>query len=138
MIRGQQLIAVFILCVGVAGCVSAPPATPVAAAPPPRPVPVDGTYGGLMQLTRGDAMNCGDQDPITLRVTNHTFSFRLSQPQAEWKPEIIFTATIGADGTFNVQSGTGYMRGNVAGGSMQGEISGDFCGFNFIANRGGI
>jgi hypothetical protein len=117
------------------GCSSPPP--PVAAAPPPKPAPIDGTYGGLMQLSRGDAMSCGDENPITLQVQNHAFTYQLSQPRAEWKPVIVFTATIGPDGSFNAQSGPDSMRGRVSQGTMQGVIIGDVCGFNFNAARGG-
>ena len=40
----------------LAACSSPPPPAPIATAPPLQPVPIDGTYGGLMQLSRGDAI----------------------------------------------------------------------------------
>ncbi len=118
-------------------CANTPPPAPIVAASPTQAVPIDGTYGGLMQLTRGSAMSCGDQDRFMLRVTNRSFTFQLAQPRAEWKPVIVFKVEIGNDGSFNVRSGASYMRGKVAGGSMQGEISGDICGYAFNADRGG-
>nr|WP_294514181.1 hypothetical protein [uncultured Rhodopila sp.] len=131
-----RLAAVCVLSAFVlASCSSPPP--PVAALPQAAPVPIDGTYGGVMQLTRGGAMNCGDENPITLQVTGHSFTYRLSQPGAEWKPVIVFTATIGADGSFNAQSGPDSMSGTVSQGTMQGSIIGDICAFNFNAARGG-
>jgi hypothetical protein len=135
-----RLSAITVLGVAVgtilAGCSPSQPPPAVATAPP-RPVPIDGTYGGVMQLSRGDAMNCGNENPITLQVQNHTFTYRLAQPRAEWKPVIVFTAAIAPDGSFNAQSGPDSMSGQVAGGSMQGEIVGDICGFSFNADRGG-
>jgi hypothetical protein len=120
------------------GC-SGPPPPPSAGAPPPAPVPVpiDGTYDGQMQLSRGETIDCGNQDLITLQVKNQSFTFRLDQPQAVWKPTVTFTATIGPDGSFNAQSGPDSMSGRVAGGAMQGQIIGDICGFSFVANREG-
>ena len=134
-----RLVAVAVISVAVgnllAACSTPPP--PAAAAPPPKPVPIDGTYGGVMQLSRGDAMSCGDENPITLEVKDHSFTYRLSQPRAEWKPNIVFTATIGPDGSFNARSGPDSMSGQVSQGTMQGVIVGDICGFNFNAARGG-
>ena len=121
----------------LAACSSPPPPAPIATAPPPQPVPIDGTYGGVMQLSRGDAMNCGNENPITLHVEDHAFTYQLTQPQAEWKPVIVFKATIGPDGAFNARSGPDSMSGRVADGNMQGVIVGDICGFSFNADRGG-
>jgi hypothetical protein len=116
-------------------CSSSPP--PVAAAPAVHPVPIDGRYDGIMQLSRGDAINCGNQNPITLQVKNQIFSYELDQPSAVWRPTIVFTATIGPNGSFNAVVGPDSMSGQVAGGSMQGQIIGDICGFSFVADRGG-
>jgi hypothetical protein len=116
-------------------CSSSPPAV-ATRTPPAQPIPIDGTYGGVMQLTRGDATNCGNENPITLQVKNQTFTYRLAQPQAEWKPVIIFTVTIAADGSFDGRAGPDSMSGHVAGGSMQGQVVGDMCGFSFNADRG--
>ncbi len=70
-------------------------------------------------------------------MKDHSFTYRLSQPRAEWKPNIVFTATIGPDGSFNARSGPDSMSGQVSQGTMQGVIVGDICGFNFNAARGG-
>jgi len=115
---------------------SGPPApAPIANVPPPPPI--DGTYDGVMQLSRGAAINCGNENPIMLHVANHAFTYRLNQPRAEWNPVIEFNAVIGPDGAFNARSGPDSMSGNVSGGSMQGVIIGDICGFSFNASRGG-
>jgi hypothetical protein len=121
----------------LAGCGSAPPSVS-ATAPTPKPVPIDGTYGGVMQLSRGEIINCGNQNPITLQVKNQTFTYRLDQPQADWRPTIVFIATIGPDGSFNARSGPDSMSGQVQGGAMQGQIIGDICEFSFVADRGGV
>jgi hypothetical protein len=129
------LVAALGAAVGLPGCSSQPaPADP---APALKPVPIDGTYGGEMQLSRGDPVSCGNQNPISLVVRDHSFTYRLNQPQADWKPFIDFTATIGPDGTFNAQSGPDSMSGSVSQGSMQGQIIGDVCGFSFSADHGG-
>lgn len=136
-----RLIATTVLSVvlgaALVSCESTPSPAPVAAGPGPRPVPIDGNYDGVMQLSRGDAINCGNQNSITLNVKDHAFTYRLDQPQAEWRPVIVFTATIGPDGSFNARSGPDSMIGRVASGSMQGQIIGDICGFSFVADRGG-
>jgi hypothetical protein len=90
-----------------------------------------------MQLSRGEAINCGNDNPITLHVVDHAFTYRLNQPQAEWRPVIVFNAAIGPDGGFNARSGPDSMSGSVSGGNMQGVIIGDICGFSFNASRGG-
>jgi hypothetical protein len=90
-----------------------------------------------MQLSRGTAITCGNENPITLQVTNHQFTYQLHQPQAEWKPVVVFNAVIGPDGGFDTQSGPDSMSGSVNGGNMQGVIIGDMCGFSFNASRGG-
>jgi hypothetical protein len=119
----------------LAACSSSPP--PVATAPSVQPVPIDGHYDGVMQLSRGDAINCGNENPITLQVKNQTFTYQLAQPRAEWRPVIVFTAVITPDGSFNAVVGPDSMSGRVASGSMQGQIIGDICGFSFVADRGG-
>ena len=128
--------AVLLSAAALAACSSTPPAPPPAA-PSASPVPIDGTYDGIMQLIRGDGITCGNQNPINLHVVDRTFSYRLSQPQADWRPVLVFAAVIAPDGAFNAQTGDRYMRGTVSGGHMQGEIAGDVCGFSFVADRGG-
>ena len=134
----RPLIAMTMLSVVVgttlAACGRSPSGT---IGPAPRPVAIDGTYGGVMRLSRGQAVNCGDSDPITVHVKNHAFSYRLHQPQADWRPVIVFTATIAPDGSFNARSGPDSMSGRVANGTMRGRIVGDICGFSFVADRGG-
>ena len=120
-----------------AGCVKSPPPMSYPLPPISGPQPIDGRYDGLMQLIRGDVINCGNSNEFHLKVANQSFSYELSQPQAPWKPVIVFTATIGPDGAFNATSGTGYMRGTLTNGHMQGRISGDICGFDFNADRTG-
>ena len=121
--------------VTLVACSNSPLPAPIANVPSPQPI--DGTYGGVMQLSRGEAIKCGNEDPITLRVIDHGFTYQLHQPQAEWKPVIVFKAVIGPDGAFDAQSGPDSMSGTVAGGNMQGVIIGDVCGFSFNASRGG-
>ena len=90
-----------------------------------------------MQLNCGEAITCGNDNPITLHVENHAFTYQLNQPQAAWKPVIVFKAMIGPDGAFNAQLGPDSMSGSVAGGNMQGSIIGDVCAFSFNASLGG-
>jgi len=91
----------------------------------------------MMQLIRGDEMNCGNTNEFRLQVVNKSFTYRLSQPQADWMPVLAFTATIGPDGSFEATAGNGYMRGKLSDGHMHGRMSGDVCGFTFDADRNG-
>jgi hypothetical protein len=120
---------------GLAGCSSPPPPAPVA--PPGPPVPIDGTYGGLMTLTRGLPGNCGNQNEFTLQVVNGAFSFRMNQGSVDWRPYVTYNGVIRPDGSFNVEAGPDFMRGRVAGGHMQGDLEDDACGYVFNADRNG-
>ncbi len=124
------------LCLGTTliACSGPPAPAAVAIVTPP---PLDGTYGGVMQLNRGEAIACGNENPITLHVANHAFTYHLNQPQAEWQPVILFNAIIGPDGAFDARSGPDSMAGTVTAGAMQGVIIGDICSFSFNASRGG-
>ena len=134
----HRLIAMTMWSVAVGATLAACSSSPShITAPAPRPVAIDGTYGGVLQLSRGQAINCGNTDPITLHVKNHAFTYQLDQPQADWRPVIVFTAMIAPDGSFNARSGPDSMSGRVANGTMRGQIIGDICGFSFVADRGG-
>lgn len=142
MRRRQTHCAVLAFCAALAGCNNspppAPPPTPAPAAPaqPAGPVSFDGTYNGMKQLTRGSAMSCGTQDPMTIRVANNAFRYVLNQPLA-WQPTRSFAVTVAPDGSFISQSGPAMMRGQISGGHMQGEIADDACGFQFEADSSG-
>jgi hypothetical protein len=112
-----------------------PPPIPIA--PLSGPQPIDGTYSGFMQLIRGDEMNCGNTNEFRLQVTGQSFTYRLLQQQVAWKPVVVFTSSIGPDGSFEAVSGSSYLRGTLKDGHMQGRISGDMCGFTFNADRSG-
>jgi len=112
---------------------SAPPP----AAPPVRPVPIDGTYNGLMQLASGTVDACGSQDVFTLQVRNNAFTYMLNQPQVPWRPSVSFNVAIAPDGSFHATSGAAHMDGMVAQGHMQGQLVGDSCGFQFEADNSG-
>ena len=88
----------------LAACGTSDP--PPAPAAPSRPVPIDGSYNGILQLTRGDAINCGNQDPVVLQVADRSFTYQLRQPRADWAPVLVFRATIQPDGSFNAQAGS--------------------------------
>ncbi len=128
-----------------AGCASSatPPApvvaTPVVAAPS-GPIAVDGTYQGHKQVERGAAgpgVLCGSFDPFTATVTNRAFHYVLNQPEVPYQSTRAFDVTIDADGNFKAINGPTYIAGNAGGGTMQGEISGDACGYVFQANMPG-
>jgi hypothetical protein len=131
-----RLFASTMLGVAMSGMLTACSTPP----PPPAPLPpvlLDGTYSGVMQLSRGDAITCGNNNPITVQIQNRMFNYNLAQPQAEWKPMIAFAVAIGPDGSFNARSGPDSMSGSVANGSMNGDIIGDTCAFSFSAGRVG-
>lgn len=120
------------------GCTNdQPPRQSYPIAPISGPEPVDGTYNGLKQLLRGDETSCGNTDEFHLQISGRQFTYRLLQPQADWRPVIVFGATIAPDGTFNAVSGDSFMRGTLKQGHIHGEMSGDVCGFSFDADRTG-
>jgi len=110
---------------------------PIPDPPPARPVPIDGSYNGVMQLVSGSADSCGTQDIFTLQVRNRAFSYVLRQPQVPWRPSVPFGVSIGPDGSFHAASGGAQIDGTIAQGHMQGQIVGDACGFRFEADNVG-
>ncbi len=126
-----------------AGCANRSPPPPDAqAAPlataPSGPVSVDGTYDGTKQKVRGGdgpGLLCGQLDPFSVTVTNRSFQYVLQQPEVPFQPTRTFDVTIQPDGSFMASSGPTYIDGSAGGGAMQGEISGDACGYVFNANR---
>jgi hypothetical protein len=101
---------------------------------------VDGVYRGSRQLVRGGSgvgLLCGTSDPFTLTVTNRAFQYVLRQPEVAYQQTRTFNATIDADGNFKAVDGPAYIDGTAGGGSIQGEISGDACGYVFQADRQG-
>ena len=128
------------MCALLIGC-SDPPQTSsnaTATVPPPaRAIPIDGSYNGITQLASGAAMSCGTQDTMSLQVKNHSFRYVLNQPQVSWQPQRSFDVVIAPDGSFQVQSGPAYIRGQVSQGHMQGQIVGDVCSYQFEADNSG-
>jgi hypothetical protein len=129
-------------CLGIAwallaaGCADKPPPPPPAPAAPLGPVAVDGTYQGTRQLVRGGdgpGVLCGQLDPFTVVVAGRSFQYVLHQPEVQYQPTRTFNVTIAADGTFRAVDGPAYMDGAAGGGTMQGEVAGDACGYVFQA-----
>jgi hypothetical protein len=140
-----RIAVLWLLPMLAAGCAGAPPppasppAAPVVAAPS-GPVAVDGTYRGHKQMERGAAgpgVLCGSFDPFVVTVTNRAFRYVLNQPEVPYQPTRTFSVTIDTDGNFRGTDGPAYITGNAGGGTMQGEISGDACGYVFQANQPG-
>jgi hypothetical protein len=125
----------------LAGCAdrAPPPPPPAAVAPPPTgPVAVDGFYVGTRQLVRGGdgpGVLCGSLDPFTVTVSGRTFRYVLRQPEVPYTPTRTFAVTIDQDGAFRAVDGPAYIVGSAGGDAMQGEISGDACGYVFQADR---
>ena len=137
LVAGASALAI---CALAGGCTDAPEASrlPTAAASPPaHAVPIDGSYNGVAQLITGAATSCGTQDILTLQVSNRMFHYVLEQPQVPWQPQRTFEVVIAPDGSFQVQSGSAYIRGQVNQGHMQGQIVGDACGYRFEADNSG-
>ncbi len=137
-----RIAALCLLPALAAGCAdrAPPPPQPAAAAAPSGPIAVDGTYQGSRQLVRGGSgvgLLCGSMDPVTITVTGRAFQYVLRQPEVAYQPTRTFNATIDTDGSFNATDGPAYINGNAGGGAMQGEISGDACGYVFQADRQG-
>jgi hypothetical protein len=140
MARLQFDMVAIAACMAAAGCTTtprSPPVAPMAVTQPARPVSVDGTYNGIMQLVRGAAMSCGTEDMLTLRVVDNAFSYTPIQPQVTGQPVRPINVVIAPDGSFQAQAGTAYIRGTVSGGHMVGDIVGDACGYHFEADSSG-
>jgi len=124
-----------------AGCAGKPPPPPPpapAVAAPAGPAAVDGTYQGMKQLVRGGdgpGMLCGQMDPFAVTVAGRAFRYVLNQPEVPYQPTRTFDVTIDADGNFKATNGPAYITGSAGGGTMQGQLSGDACGYVFQANR---
>jgi hypothetical protein len=139
-LRSACLRVAWVLPLLAAGCAANPPPPPPAAtvAAPLGPVSVDGTYQGNRQLVRGGdgpGILCGQIDPLTIKVTGRAFQYVLQQPELQYQPTRTFNVTINDDGTFRAVDGPAYMDGAAGGGTMQGEVSGDACGYVFQADR---
>ncbi len=141
---GWVAIAWLLLPLLSAGCAPErappPPAPAPIAAAPPGPVAVDGVYQGTKQLERGGdgpGLLCGKLDPFSVTVTGRRFHYVLQQPEVAFQPTRSFDVTIAADGSFRAVDGPTYMAGSAGGGTMQGQLSGDACGYAFEADRQG-
>jgi hypothetical protein len=125
-----------------AGCGGKAPPPPSATGPatalPAGPVAVDGTYQGTKVLVRGDGgpgLLCGSLDPFSVTVAGRAFHYVLHQPEIPYQATRVFAVTIDTDGAFKATDGPTYIAGNAGGGTMQGEVSGDVCGYTFEADR---
>jgi hypothetical protein len=136
-----RIAALLLLPALAAGCADrAPPPPPPVAVAPSGPIAVDGVYQGRRQLVRGGSgvgLLCGTTDPFAVTVTGRAFQYVLRQPEVAYQPTRTFNATIDDDGGFKATDGPAYINGTVGGGAMQGELSGDACGYVFQANRQG-
>jgi len=137
LVAGASALAI---CALACGCTDTPEASrqsTVAALPPVRTVPIDGSYNGIAQLVTGAPTSCGTQVMGTLQVQNRMFHYVLDQPQVPWQPQRAFDVVIAPDGSFQAQAGSAYLRGQVNQGHMQGQMVGDACGYRFEADNSG-
>ena len=137
LLSGAVALSICALVVGCTDATQAPAQTTMAASPPARNIPIDGSYNGLAQLVSRAAMSCGTQDMMSLEVKGRAFRYVLNQAQVPWQPQRSFVVVIAQDGSFQGQSGPAYIRGQVNQGHMQGQIVGDACGYRFEADRSG-
>ncbi len=130
------MAAAMLLLAGCAADRAPPPPAPDAPPVDAGPVAVDGIYSGTKQLERGGdgpGILCGSLDPFSVTVTNRHFAYVLRQPEVPYQPTVPFDVTIDADGSFKATNGADYIAGNAGGGTMQGHVSGDACGYFFQA-----
>ena len=127
-----------ILGLGIAACADQRPAPAPVAAVPSGPVTVDGIYQGYATLTEASDTEetlCGTNVPLTLTVTDRTFTYDLAEPQVRYAPVKRFLVQINPDGSFNSQSGGGRLQGNISGKGMNGDAFGEACTYHFTAAR---
>jgi hypothetical protein len=77
-------------------------------------------------------IGCSDQPQASASATAAA-----APPQVPWRSQRSFDVVIAPDGSFQVQSGPAYIRGQVSQGHMQGQIVGDVCSYQFEADNSG-
>ena len=138
--RWFQFFTAVACAAALSACTSQPPAPPVVAALPSVPVTADGVYQGYAFLTGAndsDEILCGTNIPLTLTVTDRSFTYVLTEQQVVSAPVKRFLVQIGPDGGFTSRSGGGFLQGRLGGDDLNGDAFGEACRFHFAASKAG-
>ena len=123
----------------LSGCGQATTTRPVATAVAVPAVSWDGTYRGTIQITGvGSGVQrpwCQTDPQMVVQVTNNAFRYAMPHPNAPDNPTPVYAATIGPDGIFKSQIGSGTMSGRVDGTRITGAIDGSVCVYAFSMDR---
>lgn len=133
-----QLCTIGILGLGLAACADQKPVPAQNFAVSTGSQNVDGIYQGyasLSEASASDEMLCGTSVPLTLTVTDRTFTYVLTEPQVRYAPVKKFLIQIGPDGSFTSRSGAAGLQGVVSGKGLSGDAFGEACTFHFDTSR---
>jgi len=133
-----QFCTLGVLGLGLAGCADQKPAPAQNIAVSTGPQDVDGVYLGyasLSEASASDELLCGTNVPLTLTVTDRTFTYVLTEPQVRYAPVKKFLGHIDPDGSFTSRSGAGRLQGVVSGKELSGDAFGEACIYHFDTSR---
>ncbi len=131
----MQLRAICGLTLGLllAGCAGQEATAPArqAAGTSGTPSAFDGTWQGSGQLTATRPGNCGEP------VLNRSMQVRngMAQLNYEIRTNTVFSGTVGADGSLEMQSGNRVFRGRFAGDSFTGQYFHPSCPRDWTMRR---
>ena len=133
-----RLCTLGVLALGAAACAEQKPAPAPVVVVPTGPVAVDGVYLGyasLVEASSSEETLCGTSVPLTLTVTDRSFTYVLREPQVRYAPEKRFLVQINQDGSFASRSGSARLQGQASGKGLSGDVFGEACSFHFDTSR---
>ena len=139
LLRAASLLLAF-AGTGAVGCAVAPKPPPTQAVTQQAPaVSWDGTYRGSVQITAlGSSIQrswCETDPQMTVQVVGNAFSYAMPHPNSPGNPTPVYSGSIGQDGRFIAQRGSGTMAGTIVGDRMEGGIDGSVCVYSFSLTR---
>ena len=110
---------------GLAAACAAPPAPAGPPAPQAMADMVDGVYRGTSTRFQADSRACPSPGLVVLRVVDRAFQYRYGRTEID--------STIAPDGTVQGAFGATSLSGKLDGGSIEGDVSSESCGYHFRA-----
>ena len=113
-------------CALIAGCAKQPgPPPPPPSKPQSPPQQIDGVYRGTSTRFQADSRACPSPGLVVLRVLDGTFQYRYGRTEID--------STIAPDGAVQGAMGAISLTGRLDGGRIEGDVSGESCGYHFRA-----
>lgn len=120
---GQHCRVILTLGLLLSACAGGPGDGSAPAAQAAAPSNFDGTWRGSGRLNPGSSFNCGAPELTrTMEVRGGT-----ARLDYEIRTNTVFSGTVGADGTLQMQSGNRTFRGRFAGDSFTGQYFHQTC-----------